>query len=259
MMKSSEGGVGGLAREEVDGEVEGSPPGVHRRRPAPVGRAEVGEHERGAGRRGEVGATCAGRMSRARVLVERLAPGNLLRRQDRSRTARRARATAASSSRVTSPTGRSGVAERARRGHRCARRRPRARAGRARHERAGAVGGGQRQRLPAARGQPQRGVLELRLGRGERDGELAENLRVGVERVAGRLTALGEHRPSPAQIAWRSLEQFFDSAHGGLAEHDLEDTPRGRPRPQQRRRRCLRAARQGIRARRPARAACRGG
>ena len=53
-------------------------------------------------------------------------------------------------------------------------------------ERAGAVGGGQRRRLPAARGQAKRGVLELGLGRGERRGELAEHLGVGVQRVAGR-------------------------------------------------------------------------
>ena len=45
-------------------------------------------------------------------------------------------------------------------------------------DRAGAVRRRQRQRLPAARGQPQRGVLELGLRRRERDRELAEHLRV---------------------------------------------------------------------------------
>ncbi len=51
-------------------------------------------------------------------------------------------------------------------------------------DRAGAVGRRQRERLPPARAQPQGGVLELRLGRGERRGQLAEDLRVGVQRVA---------------------------------------------------------------------------
>ena len=53
-------------------------------------------------------------------------------------------------------------------------------------DRAGAVGRGQRKRLPAARAQPQGGVLELRLGRGKLHRELSEHLRVRVERVAGR-------------------------------------------------------------------------
>ncbi len=55
------------------------------------------------------------------------------------------------------------------------------------HKRARAVGGGQRGGLPAARGQPQRGVLELGLGRSERRRELPEHLGVGVKRVAGVL------------------------------------------------------------------------
>ena len=53
-------------------------------------------------------------------------------------------------------------------------------------ERARAVGRRQRRRLPAARGQPQRRVLELRLGRRQRRRQLAEHLRVRVQRVARR-------------------------------------------------------------------------
>jgi hypothetical protein len=63
-------------------------------------------------------------------------------------------------------------------------------------DRAGAVGRGQRERLPAARAQPQRGVLQLRLGRGKLHGELSEHLRVRVERVAGRAPgAVAERSP----------------------------------------------------------------
>ena len=52
-------------------------------------------------------------------------------------------------------------------------------------ERARAVGRRQRPRLPAARRQAQGGVLKLRLGRRERHRQLAEDLRMGVQRVAG--------------------------------------------------------------------------
>ena len=52
-------------------------------------------------------------------------------------------------------------------------------------EGAGAIGGRQRRRLPASRRQAQGGVLQLRLGRGGRRGELAQHLGVGMERVAG--------------------------------------------------------------------------
>ena len=57
-------------------------------------------------------------------------------------------------------------------------------------ERARPVGCGQRQRLPAADGQPQRRVLELRLRRRQHRGQLPEHLRVGVQRVAGRAPPL---------------------------------------------------------------------
>ena len=98
--------VGRLAGEEADGEVEGAPPGVDRRRAAAVGRAERGEDQRGPGRGGEVGRRPAsGRRSRARR------PRRAGRVQGTScgvgsiSTGPPARATAASSSRVTSPTG----------------------------------------------------------------------------------------------------------------------------------------------------------
>jgi hypothetical protein len=54
-------------------------------------------------------------------------------------------------------------------------------------ERARPVGRGQRGRLEPPRRQPQRRVLQLRLGRGERRRQLAQHLRVGVQRVAGVL------------------------------------------------------------------------
>ena len=53
-------------------------------------------------------------------------------------------------------------------------------------QRARAVRRREREGLPATRAEAQRGVLKLRLGRGERRRQLAEDLRVRVERVAGR-------------------------------------------------------------------------
>ena len=55
------------------------------------------------------------------------------------------------------------------------------------HDRARAVGCGQRERLPSARGQAQGGVLQLGLRRRQRDRQLAQQLRVSVQRVAGLL------------------------------------------------------------------------
>ena len=52
-------------------------------------------------------------------------------------------------------------------------------------ERAGAVGGGERRGFPAAGGEAKGGVLELRFGWRQRDGELPEDLGVGVQGVAG--------------------------------------------------------------------------
>jgi hypothetical protein len=51
-------------------------------------------------------------------------------------------------------------------------------------DRAGAVRRRKRAGLPPARRQPERGVQQLRLGRRERGGELAQHLRVGVQRLA---------------------------------------------------------------------------
>src|SRR5207247_1292482 len=59
-----------------------------------------------------------------------------------------------------------------------------------------AVGRRQRKRLPAARAQPQGGVLELGLRRGKLHRELSEHLRMRVERVAGRAPrVVGERWP----------------------------------------------------------------
>jgi hypothetical protein len=64
------------------------------------------------------------------------------------------------------------------------------------HERPRAVGRRQWKRLPAARAETQGGVLQLRLGRGERYGELSEDLRMRVERVARRAPrGVGKLRP----------------------------------------------------------------
>jgi hypothetical protein len=80
MMKSSDGGVGRLAREQVDGEVEGAPPGVDRCAAPAIGGAERGEDERRAGRGGEVGGDLGGVIAHVvEVLVERGAPRDLLR------------------------------------------------------------------------------------------------------------------------------------------------------------------------------------
>src|SRR5207248_10120025 len=53
------------------------------------------------------------------------------------------------------------------------------------YERARAVRRRERIRLPTARGHAQGSVLELWRGRGQCNSELAEQLRVGVQRVAG--------------------------------------------------------------------------
>ena len=72
--------LGRQAREQVDGEVERAPPCVDRRRAPAVRRAEGGQHERRAGRGGEVGSDLSGVVARVLVvLVERHAPRDLLR------------------------------------------------------------------------------------------------------------------------------------------------------------------------------------
>jgi len=62
-------------------------------------------------------------------------------------------------------------------------------------QRTGAVRCRQRKRLPARYGQAQRGVLQLGLGRSQRRGQLAQNLRVDVQGVAGGTPgAVGKRR-----------------------------------------------------------------
>jgi two-component system response regulator MprA len=67
-----------------------------------------------------------------------------------------------------------------------------------RHERARAVWRGQRKRLPAACAQTQRCVLQLGLRGRDRHRQLAQNLRVRVQRVARRAPAIvgGQRRPA---------------------------------------------------------------
>ncbi len=65
-------------------------------------------------------------------------------------------------------------------------------------ERARSIGRGKWSGLPATRGQPQRRVLELRLRWSERHRQLAQDLGVSVQRVAGLAPVLvGELRPRP--------------------------------------------------------------
>ena len=98
---------------------------------------------------------------------------------------------------MTSPTARFGVnATRPKRPSLCSTNASCARQVKPGEQRTGTIGRGKWQRLPPAGSQPQRGVLQLWLGRRQRDGELAENLRVGVQRVArGRPVGVVELRP----------------------------------------------------------------
>ncbi len=65
-----------------------------------------------------------------------------------------------------------------------------------RNERTRSVACREREGLPSSCGETQRRVLQLRLGRGQRDGELAEHLRVRVQRVArGPPCLVGERNP----------------------------------------------------------------
>jgi hypothetical protein len=69
-------------------------------------------------------------------------------------------------------------------------------------ERSGVIRSRERSRLPATRGEAKRRVLELGLGRRQQDGELAEDLRVGVEGVARRTPVLvANGRPVPGHDA----------------------------------------------------------
>jgi hypothetical protein len=60
-------------------------------------------------------------------------------------------------------------------------------------KRSGAVGRRQQTRFPPSRREPQRRVLKLRLRRSQRHRELAEDLGVRVQRVAGRAPPLIRH------------------------------------------------------------------
>ena len=66
-----------------------------------------------------------------------------------------------------------------------------------RDERSGAVRGRERIGLPSAGGQTQRSMLQLRFRRRQRHGQLAEQLGVRVQRVAGRAPLLID-QPRPA-------------------------------------------------------------
>ncbi len=204
MMKSGDGGSAGSAREQVDRQVERSPPRVDGRRAAAVGRPERGQHERGLGRGGEVVRDL--RRVVARVLV--------------SSSSGTVHGTSCGVGSISTGPHSSAIAVSSSRRHLSdgAVRRQRHSAGLAgavldgrlvrpqveqRDDRARPVGGRQRRRLPPSRGQPQRRVLELGLGRRQLDGQLAEHLRVGVERVAGRAPPLVVHRrPGRAHLRW---------------------------------------------------------
>ena len=190
--------VDGATREEADGEVEGPPPGVDRRRTPAIRSAQRGEHERRLSRRCEVGGDLRGIVGAVLVvLVERHCPRSLLRcRVDPHRADEVAHggqqlachvgdgAIGGQRDAVRSTVGVLGdgvVAVEVQRDDQCA----------------GAVGRRQRQGLPPAPAQAQRGVLQLRLRRGQHRRELAEDLRVGVHGVAGRAPRLvGKRQPS---------------------------------------------------------------
>ena len=178
--------VGGQAGEQVHREVERAPPGVDRRRAAAIRRAERGEDERRAGRGGEVGGDLGGVIARVLVvLVERHVHGTSCGVGSIS--------TAPASARTASSTLARDLADRPVGVERDAldatvavldERLVGSQVERD-DERPRAVRRRQRGGLPAPRGQAQRRVLELRLGRGERHRQLAEDLGVRVQRVAG--------------------------------------------------------------------------
>ena len=82
-------------------------------------------------------------------------------------------------------------------------------------ERAGAVGCRQRRRLPSARCQPQRRVLKLWLGRRQPRRELAQHLRVGMQRVARLAPILvGKCRPPGCHNASRCRPVAIEVVQG---------------------------------------------
>ena len=179
--------VGGVAGEEAHGQVEAAPPGVDRRSSgrgrAPgtrSGRAQRGSRRRNNARRPPRHRSRArGPRRAATVQGTSCGVGSISTGPARPLIAW-------SSSRVTSPTGRSGVsATRAERPSLCSATASwlwRSRAATSAPEPSGAGNG---LRLPAARGEPERRVLKLGLGRREGHRQLPEHLRVRMQRVAG--------------------------------------------------------------------------
>ncbi len=190
-MKSCEGGSAEAPEKRLTARSNEPHQALTGRAAAAVGRAEGRQHERRTSGDREVRRDLR-RVVRVvlLVLVERHAPGHLLRRRvDRHRPHELAqRAEQVACHRADRPVGRERHAARtpvAVLGDRFVRMQVE------RHdERAGAVGRRQHAGLPAPRGQPQRGVLQLRLGRRERDRELAEHLGMRVQRVARRAPVL---------------------------------------------------------------------
>ena len=85
-------------------------------------------------------------------------------------------------------------------------------------DRARTIGRRQGSGLPATGGQPQRGVLELRLGRGEGHRQLAQHLRVGVQRVARFAPgAVGELGP-PLGHAVHATSEQIDAVGFGVSD-----------------------------------------
>ena len=178
-------------------EIEGPPPGVDRRSASAKRRPELCQHEGRAGGCVEIVRDRIGVVGRVLVvLVERQLPRHLLGRGvdlDRPAHARH---------------GLEHLARHLAHGPVGGERDPCLVAGavlddglvrvqvKRRDDRARAVGRRQRLRLPAARAEPQGGVLELRRGRGQLHCELSEHLGVRVEGVAGRAPrAVGETPP----------------------------------------------------------------
>jgi hypothetical protein len=194
MMKSADGGVAGspenrlTARsndphQALTGVERPRKPGVDRGRPAAERCPVLGEHPRRPGRHREVRADLLDVVGRVLlVLVQRDGPGDFLRRQVHGDRPHRRQHLAGN------------LAHRPVRGERDLLPAAVAVLDQRRvimqvegdHQHAVAARRGQRGGLPAARRQPQRGVLQLRLWRREVRRQLAENLGVRVQRVAGR-------------------------------------------------------------------------
>jgi hypothetical protein len=186
MMKSFEGGCSRTSRKEADGEVERAPPCVDRGRASTIRSTELGQDEGGLGRCRQIGGDLRGVVVGVDiVLVEWHGPGDLLGfwvdvdpadeladgveglagdRAHRTIGSQR-NAAAAPGTRLDGQLVILQIE---------------------RHDEApGAARGRQRGRLPPARRQPQRRMLELRLGWCERHRKLAEELGMRVQGVAG--------------------------------------------------------------------------